>query len=103
MATLTLRRSKRWLDYGRWRKLLIQVEDGLIIPLRSGEENTLTLAPGTYELVAGMDFARSEPLRLEIKENDAKLVAATSRLTSVWLRIPPYNFFRLEEVVSSTP
>ena len=103
MATLTLRRSKRWIDYGRWRKLLIQVEDGLIVPLRSGEEKTIPIAPGTYELIAGMDFARSEPLCLEVKEDDAKLVTATSRLTSVLLRVPPFNFFRLEEVVSPSP
>ena len=108
MPTLTLRRSKSWLDFGRWRTLFVQVGDGTLVPLipmRSGERKEIELPPGSHTLVAGMDYWRSAPLDVTLGEGEAKAVFVRSRPFVAWLGVSPFSSFQLEETAgwSSEP
>jgi hypothetical protein len=69
VPTVTLvRRAGGWVDRARKYKVLIDGDQvGEIAP---GARERFEVLPGTHDVMLKIDWARSQPLRLELAEND---------------------------------
>ena len=68
MAIIKVQRDKGWVD--GWRKYKIFINGIRKGAIKEGEEITINLLPGIYEIWGRIDFCRTSKINIDIKEDD---------------------------------
>jgi len=68
MAIVKVQRDKGWAD--GWRKYKIFINGKKKSTIKEGEEITISLEPGNYEIWGRIDYCRTSKINIDIKEDD---------------------------------
>ncbi|MES2560676.1 MAG: hypothetical protein V4590_13105 [Bacteroidota bacterium] len=79
MATLTISRTRQFINYFRNYKILINGQE--ITQLEYGEHKNLTLAAGTHTIKAKIDWTSSETYEITLTEHETQTLEIGCNIT----------------------
>jgi hypothetical protein len=83
MATLTIHRNTEYNN--RWRDYQILCNGKKLGSIANAESKSFTLPAGTYTLEANIDWCGSQPLHIELQENESQEITVSGFRLGKWL------------------